>query len=459
MINVTIVLLAIYFLVVIGIGYYCKRAAKTGSAFIIASHKAGFWRVSASLFTLLGGGELVTMTSLSYSYSYAAMWFFGGVAVGFLTLAVIVPKIRTDENLSRYTGLADFFHERFGRAAGMSAACVIVLAFFSLLMVQFVVGGSLLATFLGWSYPLVILCMSAVIVIYLSMGGYEAVLGTDVLQAVVMISFGLVVLFTLPYASVSAVPSNAMPTAMPTLDSIIFFSTAWLAIIASADIWQIVFASRSVKVARGGLIASAIGFFVFGLFLSYLGNITRSVIPSLATPDEAFNSAITNVLPSAILPFGIIFVFAAVMSTADTEIFVVTRTIVREFHRRKSLTIDENAERGLTIAGTSYVAIVGALLAIFFTEQLQLVYFTIIGLVVALSPSMFAYWFFRPPSIAVILSILAAPISLLTAFFLGLLSPASAPLVALVGSVAGFLIGLIISISGKKSSNQIEVNQ
>jgi len=436
-----LILLALYFASVILIGFWSGRRAKTPPAYLIASHRANFWRVSASLFTLLGGGELVTMASLSYTYSFAAMWFFGGVAAGFITLGIVVPRIRSEDDFAHYTGLPDFFNRRFSPSAGVAAAFVVILAFFSLLMIQFIVGGKLLAHFLGWPYPVVVLCMSAVIVIYLSMGGYEAVLSTDVLQAVVMVIFGAIILLGLP----RGVTQAATPAAsMPAVESLIFFLTAWLAVVASADIWQIIFASRSATVARGGLFMAAFGFTVFGLFLSHLGNVTRTFQPHLASPDDAFQAAIAQVLPESLLPVAIIFVFAAVMSTADTEIFVVTRTVVREIRRRTSTTLEDDTERRFTIAGTSYVALLGALSAIVVTENLQLIYFTLIGLALALSPAMILYWWVPVPGVAATLSVLAAPVALLCAWATGFLSPATAPIVALVGSVLGLLLGFLL---------------
>jgi SSS family solute:Na+ symporter len=454
MLTVILISLGIYFLVVLGIGYASARKAKSGLGFEIASHQGSFWRISASLFTLLGGGELIAITSLSYSYSYAAMWFFGGVALGFLTLAFFVPGIRTDEEVKKYIGLSDFFYERFGRVGSLSASFVIILAFFALMMVQFTVGGEMLATFIGWPYPIIVLCMSAIIVIYLTIGGYEAVLNTDVLQAIVMILFGIIMLLTLPGAPVVA--TNPVPS-MQLLDIAIFFGVGWLTVVASADVWQILFSAKSAKVARYGLCAAASGWAVFGIFLSHLGNLTRALYPNLASPDLAFNTAISNVVPERVLPFAIIFVFAAVMSTADTELFVVTSTIVREFRRRKPP--DPDVERGFIKAGISYVAITGALLAILMrgSETVQVIYFSLIGLIVALSPSMIVSWRFKPSAKAVTTSILFGPLGLLILLLTGKLTPTSAPIGALVMSLIGLGIGWLWgAISGTKTKKEEE---
>lgn len=437
-------LLVLYFAVVMGIGLFAARRARSGESHAIAAHRAPTWRVAASLFTLLGGGELVTMTSLSYTYSYAAMWFFGGIAVGFVTLALIVPRIRTDERVNHYTGLADFFYDRFGPNASAAVALVIVLAFGALLMVQYIVGAGMLAAFLNWPFPMVVLGMSVVIVLYLTMGGFEAVLDTDVLQAIVMIVTAVVIVAS-TYSAMGGAAGATSPLTLPVIESALFFFPAWLAVVGSADIWQVLFAAKSARVARIGLVLAATGFLIFGVFLSYLGNLTRERVPNLTTPDDAFAAAVSQVLSPQVLPLAIIFIFAAVMSTADTEIFVVSRTIVREVVRRSKRQITLDEERSYTKAAISYVTLTGALLAIFATQgALATIYFAILGLALALAPPMVVAWFWRPSPIAVTIGVLAAPVALGVAAALGKLNVLNAPLIALLASVLSLLIAWAI---------------
>lgn len=439
-----LVLLLLYLGVVVFIGVSAARRAKSGEAHAIAKHKAPTWRVAASLFTLLGGGELVAMTSLSYSYSYAAMWFFGGVAAGFVTLALVVRRIRTEEHVKNYTGLADFFFERFGKSASSAVALIIVLAFGALLMVQYIVGAGLLALFLNWPYPIVVLGMSAIIVLYLTLGGFEAVLDTDVLQAIVMVVAAIIIVAG-TFSLMGGVASTKPVLPMGKLDSALFFFPAWLAVVGSADVWQVLFAAKSSPVARTGLLLAGGGFTLFGIFFGYLGNLTRQRVPALANPDDAFATAIGQVLPPNLLPAGIILIFAAVMSTADTEIFVVSRTLVREFvhHSKRKITLDE--ERGYTRAAISYVALAGALLAIFATQgTLATIYFAVLGLALALTPAMVAAWFWQPPRQAIIFSVLAAPAVLAVAAVAKYLSPTNAPLLALIASTSSLAIAWAI---------------
>jgi Na+/proline symporter len=375
--EMTLVTLGIYFLILVLVGLLSRKWARRPSQYLIADRKAGILRVAASIFALLGGGELITMASLSYSHAYASFWFFGGIALGFFVLAMLGGKIRSYSEVGKYTSLTDYFNDKHGAVAGFLTTITIVIAFGALLMVQFIAGGILLASLVDWPYPLVVFSMAGIILLYLSVGGFEAVLNTDVLQALVMFSFAAIILTTNPQLAVPV--SGGQFTAMPLGDGTTLLILGVFVVIASADIWQCIFAARSLKTARWALSLAAVGFLVFGYFLSNLGINARLVDPTI-NPDNAFFTAIHDILPQHLLPFAVILVFAAIMSTADTEIFVVSSAIVKQFFRNTSSSgssTDLVSIRNFTKITIAFVTIIGMLLAIYFTD-IVLVYFALI---------------------------------------------------------------------------------
>lgn len=426
----TYMLLALYLLSAIAAGYLGRRKALAPDGHAIASHRAGYLRATASMFTLLGAGELVVMGALSYSYSYAAMWFFGGVAAGFVGLMYAAPRLRSDEAVKHYTGLPDYVRTRFGKSAGLASSLVVFLAFGCLLMIQYAVGASLLSAMLGWPFPVVVLLMTGVIILYLTVGGFEAVLNTDVLQAIVMIVTAAIVLIATQ--GLTGLPQAPTPVeSMPLLTGLLFFIPAFLAVTTGADLWQIIFSTKSVGTARASLGTAAVAFIGYGVFLSYLGNMARAVAPSI-NPNDAFVTALTHVLPPSYTIVGVILVFAAVMSTADTEIFLVTRTVVREYKSWFSPDLIAETERRYTIAGLSYAGIAGALIAIATAQgNLAVYYFVVVGLALALAPAMIVSFRFAPSGRSVTISLLSAPACLLVAGLMDQLSEVNAPWIAL----------------------------
>jgi Na+/proline symporter len=50
--------------------------------------------VGSALFTLVGGGELITLVMLATIYGHAAISLFVGYAIGFTLLSYLAPRIR-----------------------------------------------------------------------------------------------------------------------------------------------------------------------------------------------------------------------------------------------------------------------------------------------------------------------------------------------------------------------------
>ena len=55
---------------------------------------APWYGVGAAIFSLIGGGEIVALTALGFSYGFAAISLFAGYAIGFIILGMAAGKIR-----------------------------------------------------------------------------------------------------------------------------------------------------------------------------------------------------------------------------------------------------------------------------------------------------------------------------------------------------------------------------
>ena len=59
-------LLAVYALAVVGVGML-RRSHPTGDQYLMGNRDASAFLVGSALFTLVGGGELVTLTAMAFS--------------------------------------------------------------------------------------------------------------------------------------------------------------------------------------------------------------------------------------------------------------------------------------------------------------------------------------------------------------------------------------------------------
>ena len=118
---------------------------RTGSIdFHLAGRKVGILTLAASTFTLIGGGEFVTLTALSFVYGKWGMIFFGGVALGFFVFALLVKRASAQASSADLHSLPDYFALYFGPRVSVPATILATMSLGALLLIQLVVGGMML---------------------------------------------------------------------------------------------------------------------------------------------------------------------------------------------------------------------------------------------------------------------------------------------------------------------------
>ena len=154
----------LYSAALISLSLYLNK--KSGNDFVMGGRNASSIFVGGALFSLIGGGELVTLTSLAVVYGLPAISLFAGYALGFVFLALSASRIRA-QSQDHFVSIPDFISRQYGRMAGKLVFLVSFLAFFSMLVLQFVAGGQILGALAGWQYHVGVLAIAGVTVVYL----------------------------------------------------------------------------------------------------------------------------------------------------------------------------------------------------------------------------------------------------------------------------------------------------
>ena len=221
------------------------------------------------------------------------------------------------------------------------------------------------------------------------------------------------------------------------LRSLSFYLTG-VGLFISADIWQRVYSARSGQVAKTSLFLSAGVWVVLGACLMLLG-IAAQGEPGV-TPDGALFYGLFELLPRELAGVAIVGLLAALMSTIDTEVFLLASIVAKDFvSRRREMTPDE-------MAGSVRVAMVGVtvpamVMAIYWPNVLG-VLFILTSFLMALFPAVLVS-LFRPLAAPVAFSSMLVGSLLVTpAFLFGLSDEDTAPLVVLLGAGAVVIFGL-----------------
>lgn len=380
--------------------YVVFTSARSGNCdFLTANRSASFWTVASGLFTLVGGGEIATLVSLGYLYGWSAMALFLGYALAFVFLGFVAARIKFKEEITGAISLPDFIYNRFGRSASLLTFAVSLLAFFALLTLQFVVGASILAQLTGAPYAILTILMAATIVSYLSVGGFSAVLRTDVLQGCAMLLLGAIALaLTLNFDGLQAPQGVPMPWFL----FLGLTMTGFFVASASADVWQRAYSARSSRAAFIGFLSGAAVLLFLGFLFTAIGVSIHAAGIEVADSNAAFVEIFNTKLGAFGATIATLLVTTAILSTADTETFLLAALIFRERLRTKVSAESSSGPRfvRLCMLGIAALSTVAALL---FTDAVN-IYTWLLLLILCISPAVVASLFFRLSSLAYIAS-------------------------------------------------------
>ncbi|MBQ3586704.1 MAG: sodium:solute symporter family protein, partial [Synergistaceae bacterium] len=108
----------VYAVILVAIGAFIGRKAKSASDFFVAGRKFGAGLLFTSLIAAnLGAGSTVGVTALAYTLGVSAWWWIGSAGRGSLILAYVVgPKIWRIARKNNYYTLSDYLDARYSKA-------------------------------------------------------------------------------------------------------------------------------------------------------------------------------------------------------------------------------------------------------------------------------------------------------------------------------------------------------
>ncbi|MGB9742044.1 MAG: sodium:solute symporter family transporter [candidate division WOR-3 bacterium] len=340
------------------------RMKRSAEGFYLGSRSLGPWVTAFSFVAayfssvvIIGGG------GFGYKYGMATIWIGAtNVLIGTL-LAWIVLGLRTRALTARLNSitLPDLFAKRYDSPEARFYSALIIGIFLLIYSVSVLQGmGHSFAILMDLPYIYGLLISGIIIIVYVALGGYLAVVWTGFLQAWIMI-FSLLLLTAAAVARAGGLAQ--LFSRLAAIDQGRFVQTpgewGWAgllsyAAIVSFGVWgmpQLVsrfYSIKSVKVLKLGTVLATIGA-TMALLPYFNGAATRLFFPDLANPDQA----IPSLVKSSLSPFfGAIFltgVVAAGMSTFAAVLITAASAIVKDLIR-DSFQTSLSAEREVLIS-------------------------------------------------------------------------------------------------------------
>src|SRR5256886_4135319 len=163
-------IIVFYFALVLTIGFYLQRRAKTGEDFFMAGREMTAWIAGLSFLSAnLGALELMGWAASAYQYGILAThWYWIGAIPAMLFLGIVMMPFYY---ISKTHSVPGYLQLRYGKAAsGLSA---VSFAFMTILMsgVNMFAMAKVMQVVLGWNIHFSIWVSSLTVGIYVASGG------------------------------------------------------------------------------------------------------------------------------------------------------------------------------------------------------------------------------------------------------------------------------------------------
>ena len=177
--------IAIYFVMVIWIGFYLKNKSNTSEEFFMAGREMTAWIAGLSFVSAnLGSLELMGWAGSAYQYGIlAAHWYWVGAIPAMLFLGMVMMPFYY---VCKTHSVPGYLKMRFG--PGSSIVSAFSFAFMTILMsgVNMFAMAEVMKVVLGWDLNFSIIVSSVAVAAYVALGGLRGAIFNEVLQFVLI---------------------------------------------------------------------------------------------------------------------------------------------------------------------------------------------------------------------------------------------------------------------------------
>ena len=326
---------------------------------------------------LHGTGGILGVGEFTYRYGIVS-WFTQGFPYyifAFLFAIFFAKKIHKASLIT----IPDKLTEVYGKKVGLLSAVVVFVLVSP--APYLLMAAALLSLLFNISIFPALLISVILSMAYLIKGGFRANVYADALQFFVMFAgFILIVIFSADSFGTfefipSTVPENhiKLTGGMSSTFIIVWFLIA-LWTFADPGFHQRCYAAKSGNVAVKGIIISIFFWALFDFLTTTTGLFSKAVIPNLDNPVLAFPLLAEKVLPSGVKGIFYAAMFATILSTLNSFLFLSGTTIGRDFIYRIDPKHDETKLKHYTIIGLMISGILAIVFALLIPSVIEIWY-------------------------------------------------------------------------------------
>ena len=378
--------LIIFLIVIFSIGFWASKYVSTSKSFLeeyfLGERSLGGF-VLAMTMTATYGSASSFLGGPGAAYNEGLGWVLLSmtqVATGYFVLMVLGKKFAIVTRKFKAVTMVDFLKERYqSKWVVLLSALSIIIFLFSAMAAQWIGGARLIESLTGMSYISALFIFAISVLVYVIIGGFRAVAVTDAIQGSIMFIGTLILLIAVIIAGGGIpniisdltkenpnliTPFGAEGTLTPQ-----FVSSFWILVgVGVVALPQIAVRAMSYKSSKSMHRALIIGTIVVGfimLNMHLIGVFARPILPGVDVPDKVMPLVALEVMPAWLAGIVLAAPMAAIMSTVDSLLLLVSSAIVKDVYINylKPEASNQQVKR-LSIGVTALLGIIVFLLAL-----------------------------------------------------------------------------------------------
>ncbi|MBS0011116.1 MAG: sodium:solute symporter family protein [Bacteroidales bacterium] len=346
----------VYLIAVLGVGFYFLYRNKTTDDYYVGGRQMSSLHIGLSVVaTDVGGGFSIGLGGLGFVMGISGSWLlFTGLIGAWLSAVFLIPRVSDMARAKGLLSFPQFLEAIYDRKVATMAGVISAIGYLGFTSSQLLAGAKLAsATFLDLSLNQALLIMGVIAVMYTVVGGLKAVIYTDTIQWIILLSGLIFIGIPISYIKLGgfeAIKQTVAPEFL-TLTNVTWQQILnWMFTIIpiwfiGMTLYQRIYASKDKKTAqRAWFIAGFFEYPIMAFTGVLLGMFARVALDAgllsdfaegqMIDPEMGLPALLRTLLPVGLMGIVLAAYFSAIMSTADSCLMACSGNIITDIFRK-----------------------------------------------------------------------------------------------------------------------------
>ncbi len=429
---IDIIVFILYFGVMLGIGVYFFKKNKDIEDYYVGGRSLGSIHIGLSVVaTDVGGGFSIGLGGLGFAIGIAGSWMlFTGLVGAWLAAVVLIPVISKLSEKHKFYTFPQIFEYFYNSKVALIAGIISAIGYIGFTSSQLLAGAKLAsATFIEIDLLTALIIMGVIAVVYTGIGGLKAVIYTDTVQWIILMSGLIFIGIPVAYHQIGGMEAIKATVSGEFLS---LTNISWQQLVnwgitiipiwfVGMTLYQRIYASKGEKQAKKA-------WFIAGLFewpiMAFMG-VTLGLFSRVAYENGMFDELgyavgssidaemglpilLNTVLPAGLMGLMLSAYFSAILSTADSCLMAASGNMQTDILEKIfKFRTDTKSQLRTSQITTLLIGVLALLLASSMTNVLDLMLYSYAFMVSGLFvPVIAALYTKKPNSLAAIWSMI-----------------------------------------------------